>query len=266
MLSYKTIIVSLLPVVILALLHFSSITRNDLTIYDTADWWNPNSSYAILKKMNAVRVPYFIKHMSSGQTVVDLGCGGGLVTEEIAKRHPSTSVTGFDMSSKSIEVANDHGRNLPNLSYQVGSIYHLPLSNASVDTVIVSDVFEHLDDLPKALREIHRILKPEGIVVFDTIAKTWWSFLSTYFIAQEVLGIVERGAHDWHMFINPEQLLTLLKDAGFNTTVSDWEGIVGHIDLYASLRSGKLSDLISSFTSSTTDFRSSYMGYAVKTA
>jgi 2-polyprenyl-6-hydroxyphenyl methylase/3-demethylubiquinone-9 3-methyltransferase len=265
--SYKSILVCFLPIVVVALLHFAPITRNDLSIYETADWWNPNSSFAILRRMNVVRVPFFLKHGIFGpnRVVVDLGCGGGLVTEEIAKQSPMSVVTGFDMSAQSIEVAKNHGKGVSNLSYQVGSIYNLPLPNSSVDTVIVSDVFEHLDDLPKALGEIGRILKPGGIVVFDTIAKTWWSFLSTYLVAQEVLGIVEAGAHDWHMFINPEKLESMFVDAGFATNRSEWEGIVGNIDVLAVIRSWRLGDLISSFSVSRTDLSTSYMGYAVKT-
>ena len=263
----KTVLVALLPIVLVALLHFAPKNRNDLSIYDSADWWNPNSSFSILKRMNAVRVPYFIDRglIGPGRTVIDLGCGGGLVTEEVARRSPFSTVTGFDLSSNSIKVATEHGKGLGNLSYQVGSIYKLALENESVDTVIVSDVFEHLDDLPRALSEIHRVLKPGGIVVFDTIAKTWWSFLSTYLIAQEILGIVEAGAHDWHMFINPDQLGMLLTDAGFESTQSDWQGIVGNIDLFAPIKSGRLGDLIASFSASKSDLSTSYMGYAVKT-
>jgi ubiquinone biosynthesis O-methyltransferase len=264
-----TTFVFLLPIIVVALLYFAPIVRNDLSIYDTADWWNPNSSFAILKRMNSVRVPYFMEHgilFNPGRKVVDLGCGGGLVTEEIAKRSPpSTTVVGFDMSSNSIGVATDHGKGINNLSYHVGSIYNIPLTNDSVDTVIVSDVFEHLDDLPRALREVHRILKPGGTLVFDTIAKTWWSYITTYLVAQEILGIVDSGAHDWNMFINPEQLVAVLTDSGFKTTLSDWQGIIGNVNVLTPIQSGQLNDLIMSFSVSRTDLSASYMGYALKT-
>jgi ubiquinone biosynthesis O-methyltransferase len=267
----KLIFVAVLPILALVILHNAPFPRNDLSIYDRADWWNPNSSFAILEKMNRVRVPYFVSKIRlvttndrSNLSIVDLGCGGGLVTENIAKNFANAKIIGYDMSEKSISIAREHGKKIPNLSYQVASIYDLPISNASVDVVIVSDVFEHLENLPRALDEISRVLKPGGLLVFDTIARTWWSFLTTYLVAQEVLGIVERGAHDFHLFINPIELDTLLVSHGFETNPKQWEGIVAKLNFISPIKTGKLSDIIETFFSSNFDLSSSYMGYAVK--
>jgi len=263
----KLLLVSGVPVVLVLLLHFvAPIKRNDLSIYDTADWWSKNSSFAILEKMNSVRVPYFINHVPKKDrlSIVDLGCGGGLVTENLAKHLPYATIAGYDMSEPSITVGREHGKKFGNLSYHVASIYDLPIRNTSVDVVVISDVLEHLDNLPKALNEITRILKPGGIIVFDTIARSWWSFLSTYLIAQEVLGIVERGAHDWSMFINPDELVEMLTTHGFRTNVNEWEGIVGNLDIVTPFKTGNMAHIIASFSASKTDLSASYMGYAVK--
>ena len=101
-------------------------------------------------------------------------------------------------------------------------------------------------------------------MVFDTIARTYWSWLSTYFIAQEVLGIVERGAHAWSMFINPPELGTMLRAAGFATNESDWIGIGAHMSLVNAWTMGSMYHLIESFHEDKTDLRASYMGHALK--
>jgi 2-polyprenyl-6-hydroxyphenyl methylase/3-demethylubiquinone-9 3-methyltransferase len=164
--------------------------------------------------------------------VVDVGCGGGFVLENIAQAHLNLhlkSLTGFDISANSLLQARTHAADQSNLTplpvYQQASVYDLPVANQSVDVVIISDVLEHLQEVPRALQEIKRVLRPNGVVVFDTIARSWWSFLSTYLIAQEVLGIVEAGAHDWSMFINPSEIDAMLCEAGFETTPSAWRGI-----------------------------------------
>ena len=238
--------------------------KNDLSIYHNADWWNPNGSFGILAKMNKIRVPYFVTYLNNVVDIIDLGCGGGLVTEEIARHFPNRNVTGYDISEGALNQARSHGATLVNLNYKVGSLYQIPLPENSVDGVIVSDVFEHLDDLPRALSEIHRVLKPGGILVFDTIARTWWSWLSTYIVAQEVLGVIPRGTHDWSLFINPEELKDKLIATGFTTNRSDWKGICGNISILNVLTTRSFTHVIESFYEDVTDLQASYMGYAVK--
>ena len=161
--SWSSLIV--LPVLaLLVLRRLNSSTPNDLSIYDSARWWDEDSSFSILRRMNLVRVPYFLSHFSNGaKTVIDIGCGGGFVAEDVT-RAGNYSVTGFDISESSLEIARNHAKSqsLP-ISYRKGSIYAIPLPDASVDVVIVSDVLEHLDNIPGALKEIRRVLKP-GVI------------------------------------------------------------------------------------------------------
>jgi 2-polyprenyl-6-hydroxyphenyl methylase/3-demethylubiquinone-9 3-methyltransferase len=244
--------------------HVGSGRTNDLSIYDEADWWNPNTSFSILHRMNAVRVPFFLRNLPVNGSVVDIGCGGGLVTEPIGLSGLFGSVTGFDINQKSLEKARNHLPSSSIVEYKLGSIYNVPLNDSSVEGVIVSDVFEHLEDLPGALSEIFRVLKPGGVLVFDTIARTWWSWLSTYFVAQEVLGLVEPGAHDWSMFVNPEELEILLKNAGFEADTKEWIGICAKLSPVHAYEKRSIFHLIESFYEDKTDLRSSYMGSALK--
>ena len=238
--------------------------KNDLSIYTAAEWWSPTSSFSILHRMNEVRVPFFIAHLPTNGSIADLGCGGGLVTEPVGLSGKFHSVQGFDINEASLEKARAHLPATSVVTYKLGSIYEIPLPSSSVDGVIVSDVFEHLDDLPKALSEVQRILKPNGVLVFDTIARTWWSWLSTYFVAQELLGIVQPGAHDWSMFINPEELETELIKAGFATNRAQWIGIGASMSLLNAWKHKSLYYLIESFFEDRTDLSSSYMGAARK--
>jgi len=244
--------------------------NNDLSIYNEARWWDfENSSFVILHRMNNVRIPYFVDKgilNVSRPVIVDVGCGGGLVTESVAKLVPRGSVVGIDISEPSLGIARAHAKSqgVKNLIYKIGSIYEIPIESSSADLVIVSDVLEHLENVDDAILEVYRILKPGGIFVFDTIARSWWSFLSTYFVAQEVLGLVEPRAHDWFMFINPEELEKELVHAGFKTDRNEWRGIVGDLDFFGALRSKNLYNLIPSFSNSKDDLSTSYMGYAIK--
>lgn len=245
---------------------------NDLSIYDRANWWDPHSSFAILHKMNEVRVPYFLSHfphLADRDTlaVADIGCGGGFVSEAIANHSSEVAVTGIDISERSIEVAKLHADEFlesGNLMYLVGSIYAIPLPSSSQDIVIASDLLEHLEDVPAALKEIFRVLRPGGVFVFDTIAKTWWSWLATFLVAQEILGIVEPGAHDWSLFIPPGDLARMLAATGFVSDKSEWLGLVGEIDMIGAILNLSKFELIGGFHTSKHDLSSSYMGYAKK--
>jgi 2-polyprenyl-6-hydroxyphenyl methylase/3-demethylubiquinone-9 3-methyltransferase len=263
---YAKVIWSIAMVVAVILGYSQLGILNDLTIYDSADWWSPDSPFRVLHKMNTVRVPFFQKEIQIGGNVADLGCGGGFVTESIARLMPEARVRGIDISQSSVTQASLHGDSLPNLSYQVGSIYSIPLPSEWADTVIVSDMFEHLEDLDLALLEVFRILKPHGTLVFDTIAKTWWSWLTIYFLGQQVFPLVVAGAHDWRLFISPPDLQAKLVRAGFVADLSQWRGIEPVLSVANAIRNRNLFEFIHGFYQAAegAELSASYMGKAIK--
>jgi ubiquinone biosynthesis O-methyltransferase len=236
---------------------------NDLTMYHRADWWNPQSPWRNLLRMNPVRVPYFKRHFPNRPClrILDAGCGGGFVSEALAV--DGYDVTGIDISEHSLEIARAHsaGRTDLKLHYQQASLYGLPFPDASFDVVVSSDVLEHLTDLPAALREIRRVLKPDGVFLFDTITRSVWTYFAYYLVSQEILGLVEPGAHDWNMFIRPEELEALLTAAGFETNRSVWAGIQANLSLLNAVKNRSKFDLIESFYEDKS-FSASYMGCA----
>merc|ERR1712113_431230 len=97
-----------------------------------------------------------------------------------------------------------------------GSAYELPFAAASFDAVVISDVLEHLFDLPLALREASRVVRPGGVLLFDTIDRTMTSLLVAIAGAEFIARIVPRGTHDWRLFIRPSELQQALASAGFH--------------------------------------------------
>ena len=148
-----------------------------------------------------------------GLEVLDLGCGGGLMSEAYARR--GARVTGIDPSSMSLQAARSHARQSQlSIRYAEGSGEAIPSPGASFDLVSCCDVLEHVDDLDAVLREIARVLRPGGLFFFDTINRTWLSWLLVVQLGQEWLRLAPKGLHDWQMFITPAQLGASLARAG----------------------------------------------------
>jgi 2-polyprenyl-6-hydroxyphenyl methylase/3-demethylubiquinone-9 3-methyltransferase len=190
--------------------------------HDVGDaWWDAESGpLRALHDMNPARVSYFDttareihRRPASEISVLDIGCGGGLVSEALARL--GYRVTGIDLSAESVKVAQRHAAAAGvRVDYRVGSAYDLPNADASVDVVVISDVLEHLHDLPAAVAEIARVLRPGGVVGFDTINRTLRSYLVAILVSERLLKIIHPGTHNWRMFIRPEELRRLFARHG----------------------------------------------------
>lgn len=194
----------------------------DNSLYDNTSWWSSGGEMAVLHALNEARLPYFRKVFaaagvdSEGVQALDVGCGGGFVALELAAA--GFNVTGLDASAPSLAQAQaeSKSRGLDHSTRFIkGSLYALPFRDASFDVVIAADVLEHLSDLRTAASEIARVLRPGGIVVFDTISRTFYSWLFVWLGAQQILGFLPRNAHDWRLFITPLEAATLLESVGF---------------------------------------------------
>jgi 2-polyprenyl-6-hydroxyphenyl methylase/3-demethylubiquinone-9 3-methyltransferase len=181
--------------------------RNDLGLYDRHgdEWWVPGArAFASLQRVNEYRLRQLEAWCGDwlcGATVVDLGCGGGLLAEPLAAR--GARVVGVDLSLPSLRCAA--ARRRPGCRYACGDAARAPLAGASADLVLLADVLEHLADGGAAVAEAARLAKPGGQVFVGTINRTHRARWLAVTLA-EGLGLVPRGTHDPDLFVAPDQL------------------------------------------------------------
>jgi 2-polyprenyl-6-hydroxyphenyl methylase/3-demethylubiquinone-9 3-methyltransferase len=193
----------------------------DNAMYDRLShtWWEDGGFLNFLKAgVNAARFGYMTRVLAGrvpGAPVLDVGSGGGLLAEEFARL--GYAVTGVDPSEQSVAVARDHAA-LEGLEieYHVGVGESLPFADASFPIVYCCDVLEHVADLDRTIAEIARVLQPGGIFMYDTINRTFRSWLLVIKIVQEWKSTAwaEPGLHDWKMFIKPRELEKSMRAAG----------------------------------------------------
>jgi ubiquinone biosynthesis O-methyltransferase len=195
------------------------IKRNDLSIYDThADqWWQGRVRWLrALHNLVPARLAQFDRIVGdwTGKRVLDLGCGGGFMAEALAER--AALVTGIDPSPRAIGIARKHAeaRGLA-IDYAAGAGESLALADGSFDIVVCVDVLEHVEDLDRVIAEIGRVLKPDGLFLFDTINRNRLASLVMITFAENILRLLPPGTHDPARFIRPEELRRKLTDAGF---------------------------------------------------
>lgn len=188
----------------------------DNAVYDQLanTWWDERGLLHLLKSsLSPWRVPYFRRILAQrgitpqGQHALDVGCGGGLLAEEIAAM--GFAVTGVDPSEASLAAARAHAALAGlRIDYQRGHAGALPFADATFDIAWCCDVLEHVPDWGDALGEIARVLKPGGVFFYDTINRTFVSRIVVIDILQAwpATRIFPANLHVWRMFITPAEL------------------------------------------------------------
>ena len=199
--------------------------RIDNAVYavQSDQWWQPESAwFQVTVSFNPARVGYAknklideLKIDPKATAALEVGCGGGFLTEEIARMGFAT--TGVDPSEKSVRVAADHARQSGlDIRYLTGAGESLPFVDRSFGAVFCCDVLEHVRDLPKVISEISRVLKPGGVFFYDTLNRTWASLLGAIKIGQvwKRWAFFPPNLHVWRMFIKPGEMKSLLRQNG----------------------------------------------------
>jgi 2-polyprenyl-6-hydroxyphenyl methylase/3-demethylubiquinone-9 3-methyltransferase len=148
---------------------------------------------------------------TAGKTVLDIGCGGGLFAEELART--GARVIGVDPSTTSLATARSHAVALGlNIDYRAGAGEKLPLEDASVDIACCVDVLEHVNDVDAVIGDTARVLRAGGVFVFDTITRTRLSRLVMIKLLQEwrLTAWMPANLHAWDKFITPNELRAML--------------------------------------------------------
>jgi ubiquinone biosynthesis O-methyltransferase len=146
---------------------------------------------------------------------LDVGCGGGIFAESAARLPATAAVTGIDPSADVLRVAEAHARQDPllhatgRLRYLHTAVEALPVPAAAEDRFDVLSLFEVVEHITRPapfLRSCLPFVRPGGWLVLSTMARTWTSWLTTKVVAEDLVGIVPRGTHDWEKYINPEEM------------------------------------------------------------
>jgi 2-polyprenyl-6-hydroxyphenyl methylase/3-demethylubiquinone-9 3-methyltransferase len=191
----------------------------DNRIYDQAGdlWWDERSPLSFLRtSVNPARFPYFrgvLLHRFGagvpGMPALDVGCGGGLLAEEIARL--GCRVTGIDPSANSLATARAHAiESGLTIDYGRATGEALPFEADRFDIVLCCDVLEHVSNLDAVVGEIGRVLKPGGVFLYDTINRNLVSRIAVIKLAQDWLKMAPPNLHVWEMFIKPSELQALL--------------------------------------------------------
>jgi 2-polyprenyl-6-hydroxyphenyl methylase/3-demethylubiquinone-9 3-methyltransferase len=202
------------------------------------EWWDPKGKFKPLHKFNPVRLAYIrdwtIKQFRRdgaerqpllGLTVLDIGCGGGLLTEPLTRL--GATVTGIDAGEKNIAVAKLHAeRSGLAIDYRATTSEALAASGARYDVVLNMEVVEHVSNVPLYMKSCADLVAPGGLLVSATINRTARAALFAKFAAEYVLRWLPRGTHDWSKFLTPDELKALVTRNGLRIT--DETGVVFH--------------------------------------
>jgi 2-polyprenyl-6-hydroxyphenyl methylase/3-demethylubiquinone-9 3-methyltransferase len=174
-------------------------------------WWDPEGEFRPLHDINPLRLDWIAAHAAlDGAAVLDVGCGGGILAEAMARR--GARVTGIDLSEKALRVAQLHLQesNL-NIRYEKSSAEDFA---GEFDVVTCMELLEHVPEPASMVAACARLVRPGGQVFFSTINRNPKSYLFAVVGAEYVLGLLPKGTHDYQRFIKPSELSRWSRDAG----------------------------------------------------
>lgn len=207
-------------------------------------WWDENGPFKPLHQINPTRLKFIkneicqhyrrdplVRQPFTSIDLIDVGCGGGLITEPMARL--GAAVTGLDAGDKNIAIAIDHARhsNLQ-IDYIADSLENHLHKNILYDTCLALEIIEHVDHVGQFIEACAATIKPGGLVVFSTLNRTWQSIVFGIGMAEYILRWVPRGTHTWSQFLKPSEIITIaekfdlqplrLKGMSYNPLSGDW--------------------------------------------
>jgi 2-polyprenyl-6-hydroxyphenyl methylase/3-demethylubiquinone-9 3-methyltransferase len=194
-----------------------------------AEWWDPAGKFAPLHKFNPVRLAFIRAEAAAhfgrdgrglrpfeGLSLLDIGCGGGLLSEPMARL--GFAVTGADASEKNIGTARAHAAQSGlEIDYRATTAEALAAEGRQFDAVLNMEVVEHVANVPVFLAACTQLVKPGGLTFVATLNKTLKSLALAKIGAEYVLNWLPHGTHDWNRFIPPAELRVALEETGLST-------------------------------------------------
>jgi 2-polyprenyl-6-hydroxyphenyl methylase/3-demethylubiquinone-9 3-methyltransferase len=187
-------------------------SRNDPAQYDelAGEWWRPDGPFAALHWLAKARAELIPPPSRQAPALLDIGCGGGLLAAHV----PGYRHVGVDISQPSLAVAAAHG-----VEAVLADAGALPFPDGSFELVVAGEIFEHVDDLDSVVAESVRVLRNDGLLVFDTINQTRIARLSLVTLAERLPGGPPPGCHDPQRFVSPVRLRQLFARHGAHVEV-----------------------------------------------
>ena len=178
-------------------------------------WWDPEGAFKPLHMLNPLRAAFIDRHAGlAGKQVLDIGCGGGLLSEAMALR--GARVTGLDMVEASLKVAELHGlESGARVEYRMDTAEHFAEQRPAVfDVITCLEMLEHVPDPRSVIAAVARLIKPGGHVFFSTINRTPKAYALAIIGAEYILGMLPKGTHDYAKLIKPSELATWSRREG----------------------------------------------------
>lgn len=169
-----------------------------------------NHPIALLQAENRARSPWIQKQIHTPSTILDVGCGGGLLSNTLAQC--GHKVHGIDLSTESLRIAALKDAT-HSVSYSRADAHDLPFEAGSFDVVCALDILEHVEDPKRVVQEAARVLKPEGKFFFHTFNRNWVSYLVALKGVEWFVPNVPKGMHLYRYFIKPEELCSMLRQS-----------------------------------------------------
>ena len=186
-----------------------------------ARWWDPDGEFRPLHEINPLRLDWIRQHADlDGRTVVDIGCGGGILTESMAAA--GAVVTGIDMAEGPLAVARLHQiESGATVDYRQSTAEELAATSAGAyDIVTCLEMLEHVPSPAQIVASVHTLLRPGGQAFFSTINRSAKSFLFAIVGAEYVLKLLPAGTHEYRKFIRPSELDSWARDASLELKAS----------------------------------------------
>ncbi|WBU63750.1 bifunctional 2-polyprenyl-6-hydroxyphenol methylase/3-demethylubiquinol 3-O-methyltransferase UbiG [Paracoccus aerodenitrificans] len=191
-----------------------------------AEWWDPKGKFKPLHMMNPVRLGYVTSQIAAeyrrdlkaprpfeGLRLLDIGCGGGLLSEPMARL--GADVVGADAAAKNIEVARLHAGQVGlNIDYRAETAESLLAQGEQFDAVLAMEIVEHVANPADFVQTCHDLLKPGGVLVVSTLNRTMRSFAAGIIGAEWIMRWLPKGTHEWSRFITPDELAGMMQRSG----------------------------------------------------
>ncbi len=199
------------------------------------EWWKPDGKFKIIHEILPLRMKYIINNLDVNHIknlkILDLGCGGGLTCEPLARL--GADVTGIDFIKKNIQVAKEHSfKSCLKIKYVKQDLMNINFKT-NYDVVLMLEIIEHITNWKELIEKVSKILKPNGKIIISTINKNYLSKIFAIKIAENILKWVPKNTHTYEKFIKPNEIKSIMKKnnlfleditgLNYNPVIREWK-------------------------------------------